>query len=145
MLKEHVVQWTGFPNDHDRPSCPPNIYSPIRSQIKRNAVSQLAYYFPAEKPHLSGPIAARLSYSQQVNSSNGYKFCEVLKGWWHVLLPLIFHSAAWNYDVMAGVPAAILDCKDDDHILGKARWKAWREPGSPMTMMLSQQPLIGTF
>lgn len=58
---------------------------------------------------------------------------------------LFFRSAAWEYDVMAGVPAAILDYEDDDHILGIAKCRAWREPGSLTTMELSNQPWTVTF
>ena len=38
--------------------------------------------------------------------------------------PLFFYSAAWNYGVMAGAPAAILDHKDEESILEMAQWKA---------------------
>lgn len=144
MLKERVVRWTGFPNDHDRPDCLPNIDSPILSQIKRISVSLLAYC-PAKKLHLSDPTIARLNKSRQVSWSNGWKLWEVLKGQRNVLFLLFFHSAAWEYDVMAGVPAAILYYKDDDHILGMAKWRVWREPGSLMTMELSNQPWTATF
>ena len=42
----------------------------------------------------------------------------VLKGSRHTSLPPFLLPTAWNVDVRAGAPAAILDYEDESHILG---------------------------